>query len=325
MTLRQLSTFATVARLGSVRAAARELGVSEPAVSAAVRVLRRELGDPLYRRAGHGLVLTLQGERLASLAGEISSLAERARGVGSAAPRGRPVVHVAVTAAVAEHAIGPLLAAFAARAPELDVQVAEVAGRDLARLLDGRRVDVALGPRPALAAARRLVAVPFLRVRLVVVAAPGHPLAGGAALAPAALLRERWLTGPGGTDAGAPLQHLAEHAGLAPADVRVFPSDAAALAAAASGAGVAVTLLHAAAGSLRRRDVVRLPVRGTPLEDRWWATTLPDEACAAGALALRRFACSPEAVHAIASLRGVPAALARAPVHATLWRAVGSG
>jgi len=50
MTLGQLRSFATVARLGSVKAAAFELSVSEPAVSEAVTALRRDLGDELFVR-----------------------------------------------------------------------------------------------------------------------------------------------------------------------------------------------------------------------------------------------------------------------------------
>src|SRR5512132_3644345 len=98
MTLRQLATFATVSRLGSVRAAARELGISEPAVSAAIGVLRRELGDELYHREGHALVLTAQGQRLATLATEIGALAARAR--SSLGEREEPVqrpLQIAVT------------------------------------------------------------------------------------------------------------------------------------------------------------------------------------------------------------------------------------
>src|SRR3954470_3855191 len=98
MTLRQLATFATVARLGSVKAAARELGISEPAVSAAVGALRRGLGGERYHREGHALVLTAQGRRLASLAGEIGALAGRARlSLDEQEPVERPL-QVAVTA-----------------------------------------------------------------------------------------------------------------------------------------------------------------------------------------------------------------------------------
>ena len=56
MTLTQLSAFVLVARLGSVKAAAYALGVSEPAVSQALAALRRYLDDPLLTRSGerHG-------------------------------------------------------------------------------------------------------------------------------------------------------------------------------------------------------------------------------------------------------------------------------
>ena len=79
MTLGQLRSFATVARLGSVRAAARELGVSEPAVSEAVSALRRDLGDDLFVRGRGGVVLTPGGQRLAGAAAEILGIADQAR------------------------------------------------------------------------------------------------------------------------------------------------------------------------------------------------------------------------------------------------------
>ena len=50
MTLTQLEAFVLVARLGSVKAAAAALGVSEPAVSSALAALRQHLGDPLVSR-----------------------------------------------------------------------------------------------------------------------------------------------------------------------------------------------------------------------------------------------------------------------------------
>ncbi|MFB7737260.1 LysR family transcriptional regulator [Streptomyces sp. NPDC056112] len=49
MTVTQLSTFVLVARLGSVGAAARALGVSESAVSQALTALRTHYSDPLIR------------------------------------------------------------------------------------------------------------------------------------------------------------------------------------------------------------------------------------------------------------------------------------
>ena len=61
MTFTQLRTFALVAELGSLRAAATALGTSEPAVSAAIAALRADLDDPLFRRSGSGIALTPGG------------------------------------------------------------------------------------------------------------------------------------------------------------------------------------------------------------------------------------------------------------------------
>ena len=79
MTLNQLKAFALVARLGSLRAAAAELAVSEPAVSAALAALRQDLGDPLFVRAGGGIALTPGGRALAAHAQEIVGLADHVR------------------------------------------------------------------------------------------------------------------------------------------------------------------------------------------------------------------------------------------------------
>src|SRR6476660_4928959 len=182
MTLRQLVTFANVARLGSVKAAARELGVSEPAVSAAVGALRTEIGDELYVRQGHALVLTAQGERLASLAGEIGGLADRVTTTVDDEPVDR-LLHIAVTGCVEEHVVGPLLAAFAERTPGVHANVEVARAADFADLLDRRRA---------------------------VIAPPAHRLAGQGVVEPAELADDRWLVGVEGTDpASATGQYLA--------------------------------------------------------------------------------------------------------------------
>jgi DNA-binding transcriptional LysR family regulator len=323
VTLRQLLTFATVARLGSVKAAARELGISEPAVSGAVGVLRRELNDELYRATGHGLVLTPSGERLGGLAGEINNLADRARwSLDEESPVTR-LLRVAVTMTVEEHVAAPLLAAFTDRTPNVDATVEVESGARFAELLDHRRADITLGPRPSLARSADIVAVPFLRYRLIVVAAPDHPLAARDEIDPSELTGERWLIGPGAADAVTPIGEYFARSRLAPRDVRAFPSDAAALGAVAEGEGVMLALGHVAAPSIQRRAIRRLAVRGTPLTDLWYASTLAENLCLTSALALRRFATTPEATQAMAApRRGVPAAAIRPSVHTTLWSSV---
>src|SRR6201990_3174889 len=177
MTLAQLQSFVLVARLGSVKAAAGELGVTEPAVSVAVAALRKELGDSLFVRDGRGIALTAGGRRLAALAGEILALAEQAR--RSVSQSGGPL-QVVATGVAAEH-VGPLLDAVAAR-ESAELALERLPGAGFADALEHRRADIALGPHPG--PVSTIAAAPFLRCRFVVAAAPAHPLGGVAGVAP---------------------------------------------------------------------------------------------------------------------------------------------
>src|ERR1700759_843586 len=126
MTLAQLQSFVLVARHGSVKAAAAELEVTEPAVSVAVAALRKELGDELFVRSGRGIALTPGGRRLAALATEILGLAEQARRSVSEGAGETRRLSVITTALVAEH-IGPLIEMFTARDEGIEVSLSTVA------------------------------------------------------------------------------------------------------------------------------------------------------------------------------------------------------
>ena len=234
MTLGQLQAFAAVARLGSVTAAARELGVSVPAVSAAVATLRRELGDELVRRTGHGVALTEGGSRLAAAAVEILGIADQARRSVAEARGGRRLLRIAATHEIAEFVAGPLIDAFTRARPALEVTVLTAQGADAEELLRDRRADVALGPRVA---APGTESVAFLRPRTAVVAAPTHRLAHARDVSLRSLKDEQWLEGPAAADGSTALSELLARAGVEPGAPRVYPSHAAALAAAAAGEG----------------------------------------------------------------------------------------
>jgi DNA-binding transcriptional LysR family regulator len=322
MTFAQLQAFALVARHGSIKAAAAKLGVSEPAVSEAVSALRRDLGDELVTRTGRGVRLTPGGRRLAAAAVEIIGVAEHARRGVREARGERPLLRVAAESAVAEHAAGPLLDAFTRRSSAVDVELQVEPPEAFADLLVDRLADVTIGPRPPADGGSGLEAVPFLRYRLVVVAGPGHRLADVKRIAPSMLSGERWLTGAGGADPSGPLVALLGLGRAAPTDLRAFQSDAAALGAVASGRGLMLAVAHTVLDELRRGAVVRLDVRGTPLDQLWYATVLGLERRTPAASAFQRFVTTPEATQAMLSRPGgVPAGRFRPPVYVTLWHA----
>jgi LysR family transcriptional regulator, low CO2-responsive transcriptional regulator len=321
VTLAQLQSFVLVARLGSVKAAAAQLEVTEPAVSVAVAALRKELGDELFVREGRGIALTAGGRRLAALGGEILELAEQARRSVKDSP-GR--IQVVATDVVAEH-IGPLIEAFTARDESLEVAIESVGGASFAERLEHRQADIALGPDPG-PEATTIASVPFLRCRLVIVAAPDHPLAGVRDIAPASLGREHWLVGWPEVDPTTMTGLFFARHGIVPAGVSAYTSQAAAIAGAAAGDGILLTLAHSVAGELRRGALARLDVRGTPVVEMWHASTLGLGRALPAALALQRFATTPDATHAMSTGRaGAVPARARPNVHVTLWRSVGAG
>ena len=322
MTLAQLASFVTVARLGSVKDAATELGVTESAVSLAVAALRKEVGDDLYTRTGRGIALTEGGRRFVIIANEILGQAHIARSVGKA-PSEQVLLRVAATSTVAEHVAGPLLAAFGNTAPELDIALNEEPAAVFSDLLEERRADIALGPKPRRTAG--IETVPFLRFRLVVVAGPAHPLAGLTQISPARLAGERWLVGAGGLDDSTPAKRWFDRARITPQDVRAFPSNAAALAAAAAGEGLMLAVAHTIVDSLRRSSVVQLDVRGTPVADLWFASVLAHNRALPAAQRLLRFVQTRDAARAMLDQSsGVPVGRFRPPVHVTLWSSVAS-
>jgi DNA-binding transcriptional LysR family regulator len=75
MNFDQFETLYWVARLGGFRAASRHLKMTQPAISARIRELERELGIVLFDRSGRSARLTGKGEELVGYAEKIVRLA----------------------------------------------------------------------------------------------------------------------------------------------------------------------------------------------------------------------------------------------------------
>jgi DNA-binding transcriptional LysR family regulator len=201
-----------------------------------------------------------------------------------------------------------------------------VPGAAFGDLLEHRRADIALGPHPGPELSARIASVPFLRCRMIIVAAPRHPLAGARAIAPAALASERWLVGQPDLDPTTTTGLFFARNAIDPPAVATYSSQAAAIAAAAAGEGIVLTLAHSVVDEVRRRALVRLDVRGTPAVELWHASTLGLGRALPAALALQRFATTSDATQAISSGRaGAVSTRVRPKVHVTLWRSVADG
>ncbi len=134
------------------------------------------------------------------------------------------------------------------------------------------------------------------------------------------------MLGPAELDPTTATGLLFARQGLAPSEISTYSSHAAAIAAAVAGEGVLLTLTHSVIDEVRRRALTRLDVRGTPLQEIWHASTLGLGRALPAALALQKFATTPEATQAISSGRaGRVATRTRSTVPVSLWRSVAEG
>jgi DNA-binding transcriptional LysR family regulator len=160
---------------GSVTAAARRLGVGQPAASHALMRLRALFGDPLFVRVGARLVPTSRAEAVREPLARI--LAQATDLVGSPAafdaPTSRRTFALACPDLLAP-VLGPLATKLRARAPSAGLEVVAPGAEDLRALADGR-LDLALTQTPDEGAGlvrRGLGALPF-----AVAMRRGHPAA----------------------------------------------------------------------------------------------------------------------------------------------------
>jgi DNA-binding transcriptional LysR family regulator len=317
MTPTQLRAFAGVVRLGSVKAAAAELGVSEAAVSMHVAQLRKELDDVLFTRTGAGLAFTPGGLRLASRAVEILGLQDRTVREVSQAGRGRRALRIAASSMFAEHAAPGLIELFAGRADDLEVELSVSPAAQFVDLLTARAVDVSIGPGLP-TAPPGLVQQPFLVYEVLAVARPDHPL-GGRPVTRDALRRQEWNLGPSAVGGPGVIPRMLADLAIPESAQRIFQSDAAALEQTKRSEGFSLALRFGVANDLAAGRLVPVTGPGLRTTGSWAALTLPDHSRPPTAAELLRFIGTPRAIQAMVKGAGVHRGRFKPAVHVTLW------
>ncbi len=166
--LNALYAFDAAARHLSFTQAARELGVTQTAVSHQVRTLEHELGCALFRRGPQRVALTPEGQawavELAAVFGRLREVNQRLRQTSASA---RPAVSVSIIPSFGSRWLVPRLGAFLRAHPELDVRISATE-----HLVDFANEPVDLGIRYGQGGYPGLVAEKLAEDALVVVAAP---------------------------------------------------------------------------------------------------------------------------------------------------------
>lgn len=175
MLLAHVESFLEVARRGNLSRAAEAIFVSQPALTARLHALERELGEPLFVRTRRGMRLTDAGRAFLPYA----ERAVRALREGEAALRearsasaGRLVLGAAP--AVSTYWLPAVLRRFASTHPGIEVAVRTGHSEDMLQLLLNDEVQMAI--------VRSLrhpetESIRLYEEELVLVVAPGHPFA----------------------------------------------------------------------------------------------------------------------------------------------------
>lgn len=192
MKLSQLRHLLAVAELGGLRRAARHLGIAQPAITRSIRELEHELGVTLFERSATGMTLTPIGRAFVRRSQAAQLELDRARdevlqlkGVGTG------TVSIALSTAPHVALLPRVLGPFQRRYPDVRLRITEGLFPAVESDIRNGAVDFYVGPLSEDRLGGDFISEKLFDNRRIVLARPGHPLAGATALSD--LADARWV------------------------------------------------------------------------------------------------------------------------------------
>ena len=192
MKLHQLRALDAVARLGGIRAAARELGLTQPALTKALKELEITAGNRLLHRGSRGARLTAAGRallvRARAILHELDCAGLEMRQMAGA--QGADIAF-AISPVLGEMIMPELLRAFRARYPSVGVRITEAYPEATLPAVAHGQLDFAFMVLLGTETAANVTVERWFEVPNGLVGRRGHPLAKGATLDQ--LLDQEWV------------------------------------------------------------------------------------------------------------------------------------
>lgn len=192
ITLRQMRAFSSVARAGSFTSAARQLNLTQSAVSMLVQQLEEELGLRLFDRSRTAVTLTEAGQQMLPLARRmLEDLRQIEDGASDLRTLRSGVLRVVAPQLLACTWMAGVLAQFEAAFPEVGLRVMDGTADDIVSSV--RRGDAELGFGPERPTGEDVTRTFLVNVPMRLVCAASHPLAQRQAVSWRELRDERWV------------------------------------------------------------------------------------------------------------------------------------
>lgn len=286
-TLRQLQVFEKVASHLNYSRAAEELYLSQPAVSMQIKQLESHIGLPLFEQMGKKIFLTEAGRELFPYARniaqqllEMEAVFDGMKGLG----QGKLILSVVNTA---NYFTPQLLAKFCQLHPNINV-ILQVANRDaVLKHLGDNSTDLAILGQPP--EGLDLDAQSFLDNPLVVISAPGHPLATLQHIPFTRLADETFLSREKGSGTRSAMERVFAQHGVQPRISMEMETNEAIKQAVRAGMGLGILSLHSIELELETGRLVTLDVEHFPLIRHWFVAQRRNKRLSSASLAFKDF------------------------------------
>ena len=263
MNISEIETFLAIAELGGFTRAGQRLHRTQPAISRRLGLLEQALGAPLFERIKGSAQLTEAGRVfLPHAEAALAAIKDGREAVRELRTGLQGTISLALVGTLADTQIVAALRQFARRAKNVRLELRTASSGQVTGLV--RRGEATLGLRYFASDAAELVSLAAGEERMLVVAEPGHRLAGRRLRDPQALAGERWIGFPpvrGERDSsGHVLARQLTRAGLDAEAIIMIDSLTAQKRLAQAGFGLALVPESSVRDELRRGDLVTLDV-----------------------------------------------------------------
>jgi DNA-binding transcriptional LysR family regulator len=287
LTLRQLKVFEAVARNLSYSKAARELHLTQPAVSMQVRGLEDSIGLALTEQVGKKIFLTEAGQEVfhysRSIAAQLTDL-DTALNQLKGVEQGQLNIAVASTAnAVAT----TLLAGFRTQHPGVSIHLGVFNRQEVLSQLAANDIDLAIMGQPP--EGHDLEAVSFMENPLVVISPPDHPLARKKRISVKDMASESFLVREAGSGTRGAMERFFAARGQEIRTSMEMSSNEAIKQAVQAGLGLGILSLQTLEMELALKRLAVLAVEDFPIMRHWYIVHRADKRLSPAALAFKNF------------------------------------
>ncbi|MDG1986682.1 MAG: LysR family transcriptional regulator [Halieaceae bacterium] len=265
----------SVATAGGISAAARELHLTQPAVSMQLKELEGSCGVTLYERSGRGIQLTTAGETVLNTANAILDTLRNTQEALDGMIGLKTGVLKFATVSTAKYFAPSILSAFRSKHPEINVQLVVGNRQEVIDLLNKNTCDLVIMGTPPIEVETK--AIKFAIHPQVIIAAQDHPLSKEKDISLKALRKEGFVIREMGSGTRAIMERYFSDNKFDYQTAMEASSNETIKQAVIAGMGLSFNSKHTIALKIAAKRLSILDIKGMPLVRAWHAICREDK------------------------------------------------